>query len=441
MRVDRTTFAIFNGFCVMASGDFSTFFELLPIGAYRSTPDGRQIRANLALVRLDGYDTEAEMLEATKDLATEWYVDPQRRTLFKVLLAEHGRVVNFDSEVYRHKTRERIWVRVNSHVVYDDQGQICYYEGTVQEITHEYRARIALEESERRFRALTSLSSDWYWEIDTEFRFTRLDINQSGANLQATQMVLGKTRWALGSTNLTDAEWADHAACLERHEAFHNFEFQCHAGDDQLAWHSISGEPMHDEHGVFTGYRGIGRDVTERKTREDLIRDMAFHDPLTGLPNRRLLMERIRQALAISARRQQVSVLLFIDLDKLKHVNDEYGHDMGDLLLTEVANRIRRCVRVNDTVARLGGDEFIVLLEDSGESAEAATSHARNIGKKILCTLNQPYQLRCVKLQNTASVGALVVAELKHSPEELIMIADAAMYKAKALGGNRLVFF
>ncbi|MBP8018501.1 MAG: diguanylate cyclase [Hylemonella sp.] len=425
----------------MASRDFSTFFELLPIGAYRSTPDGRQIRANLALVRLDGYDTEAEMLEATKDLATEWYVDPQRRALFKALLNEHGRVVNFDSEVYRHKTRERIWVRVNSHVVHDDQGQICYYEGTVQEITHEYQARIALEESERRFRALTSLSSDWYWEIDTEFRFTRLDINQSGAHLQATQMVLGKTRQALGSLNLTDAEWADHMACLQRHEAFHNFEFQCYTGDEQLAWHSISGEPMYDERGVFTGYRGIGRDVTERKVSEELIRDMAFHDPLTGLPNRRFLMDRIRQALAISARRQQVSVLLFIDLDKLKQVNDELGHETGDLLLKEVANRIRRCVRVNDTVARLGGDEFIVLLEDSGESAEAAAAHARNIGKKILFTLNQPYQLCCAKLCNTASVGALVVAELKHSPEELIKTADAAMYKAKALGGNRLVLF
>jgi len=97
----------------MASADFSTFFELLPIGAYRSTPDGRQIRANAALVRLDGYESEAEMLAATKDLATEWYVDPQRRVLFKELLAKHGRVINFDSEVYRHKTRERIWVRVN----------------------------------------------------------------------------------------------------------------------------------------------------------------------------------------------------------------------------------------------------------------------------------------------------------------------------------------
>lgn len=423
----------------MSSGDFSTFFERLPIGAYRSTPDGRQIRANPALVRLDGYACEAEMLEATKDLASEWYVDPTRRALFKKLLAEHGRVVNFDSEVYRHKTRERIWVRVNSHVVHDERGEVLYYEGTVQEITNEYRAKIALEESERRFRALTSLSSDWYWETDAEFRFTRLDINQVEAGAQASHEVLGKTRQELGSTNLSEAEWGDHVACLQRQEVFRNFEFQCDVGGGRLAWHAISGEPMYNVDGSFAGYRGIGRDVTERKMREELIRDMAFHDPLTGLPNRRLLIERIQQALAISTRRQQVSVLLFIDVDKLKQVNDSRGHEIGDQLLTEVANRMRRCVRINDTVARLGGDEFVVLLEDSGESVEAAEAHAANVGRKVLAALGQPYLLANQTVMNSASVGAFVVSDLNCSPQELIKRADDAMYKAKMSGGNCLV--
>lgn len=437
----RTTLPVLRTFSYMASGDFSTFFELLPIGAYRSSPDGRQIRANAALVRLDGYDSEAEMLAATKDLASEWYVDPQRRALFKTLLEQHGRVVNFDSEVYRHKTRERIWVRVNSHVVHDDTGQVLFYEGTVQEITHEYRARIALEESERRFRAMTRLSSDWYWEIDTEFRFTRLDINRSDAYDPVPQDVIGKTRQELGAANLTGEDWAAHFACLKRREAFQNFEFQVIASDGSVVWHSISGEPIYDENGVFRGYRGVGRDVTERKVREEQIRDMAFHDPLTGLPNRRLLMDRIQQALVVSLRRQQASVLLFLDVDKLKQINDEMGHESGDMLLIEVANRIRSCVRLNDTVARLGGDEFVVLLEDSGKSAEEAAVHARRVGRKILQTLGQNHQIKNHTLQISASVGALVVTDAVRAPEELIKLADAAMYQAKSAGGNRIVFF
>jgi diguanylate cyclase (GGDEF)-like protein/PAS domain S-box-containing protein len=425
----------------MASADFSTFFELLPIGAYRSTPDGRQIRANAALVRLDGYESEAEMLAATKDLATEWYVDPQRRALFKELLAKHGRVINFDSEVYRHKTRERIWVRVNSHVVHDDKGEILFYEGTVQEITHEYQARVALEESEQRFRAMTTLSSDWYWETDTEFRFTRLDINQVDASISGADAVIGKTRQELGSLSLTQEDWARHLACMTRRESFHNFEFQVPVSDGRIVWHSISGEPMVDRQGGFLGYRGIGRDVSERRIREEQIRTMAFHDPLTGLANRRLLMERIEQTLAATTRRQQVAALLFVDVDKLKAVNDTLGHESGDRLLTQVAHRLRQCVRVNDTVARLGGDEFMVLLEDAGITVPAASAHAQQVCEKILQTLAQTYQIGGHSVQSSASVGALVVSDMAREPEELIMLADSAMYRAKSQGGNQVVFY
>ena len=143
---------------LMAIDDFSTLFDLLPIGAYRSSPDGRQLRANPALVRLDGYASEAEMLAATLDLAQEWYVDPTRREQFKAELAAHGRVVDFVSEGYRHKTRERIWVRVHSHVVRDAEGAVLYFEGTVQDITQEQQARLAVEALGSRL-ATTSCST------------------------------------------------------------------------------------------------------------------------------------------------------------------------------------------------------------------------------------------------------------------------------------------
>ena len=136
----------------------STLFELLPIGAYRSSPEGRQLRANAALVRLNGYDDEQQMLAAVNDIGSEWYVDAQRRAEFLRRMRHAGQVVDFVSEVYRHRTRERIWIRENAHVVHDADGRLLYYEGTVEDITRQYRAEKALQDSERRFRAFTERS-------------------------------------------------------------------------------------------------------------------------------------------------------------------------------------------------------------------------------------------------------------------------------------------
>ncbi len=139
----------------MAESDFSTLFELLPIGAYRSSAEGRQLRANPALVHLNGYASEGEMLASVNDIGREWYVDPQRRLIFLELMARDGRVLNFRSEIYRHKTREPMWVCENAHAVRNLDGSIRYFEGTVEDITESRRARMALLASERRFRALT----------------------------------------------------------------------------------------------------------------------------------------------------------------------------------------------------------------------------------------------------------------------------------------------
>ena len=139
----------------MHRSEFLTLFELLPIGAYRSTVGGRQLRANAALVRLNGYDTEAELLSAVNDIALEWYVDPEQRQRFRTLIERDGQVANFRSEVYRHKTRERIWVLENAHVVRGADGSPLFYEGTVEDVTALQHNQSALEFSERRFRALT----------------------------------------------------------------------------------------------------------------------------------------------------------------------------------------------------------------------------------------------------------------------------------------------
>jgi len=187
------------------NNDFSTLFDLLPVGAYRSSPSGKQLRANAALVRLNGYHTEAEMLEAVNDIGKEWYVDNDTRQRFRDLIERDGRVVNFRSEIYRHKTRERRWIVENAHIVYGADGSVLYYEGTVEDVTEAHQAQLALEANERRFRALTEKAQVLTLVCDAEATVLYAS--------PASAAMLGRTPEQLRGSNVFD--WMhphDHAA-------------------------------------------------------------------------------------------------------------------------------------------------------------------------------------------------------------------------------------
>jgi diguanylate cyclase (GGDEF)-like protein/PAS domain S-box-containing protein len=193
--------------------------------------------------------------------------------------------------------------------------------------------------------------------------------------------------------------------------------------------------------GAVTHYVGTFSDITERKVAESQIKELAFYDTLTKLPNRRLLLDRLRQALAASIRNDREGGLMFIDLDNFKTLNDTLGHACGDLLLQQAAERIAACIRTGDTVARLGGDEFVVMLEDLNENPRDAASQIRVVGEKILTILSQPYRLGGQESQGTASIGATLFGEHRDNIDELLTQADIAMYQAKASGRNSLRFF
>ena len=186
---------------------------------------------------------------------------------------------------------------------------------------------------------------------------------------------------------------------------------------------------------------GLVRDMTQDRRQLEEVHRLAFYDPLTGLPNRRLLMDRLKQALINSARSGAHGSLMFLDLDHFKQLNDSLGHDVGDLLLTQVAGRIQTCVRECDSLARLGGDEFVILLEGLSVEATEAAAEAEEIAGKILKALREPYRLGPHDYTSTPSIGIVLFLDSLDPVETLLKRADVAMYQAKAAGRNAARFF
>lgn len=195
------------------------------------------------------------------------------------------------------------------------------------------------------------------------------------------------------------------------------------------------------EDGTVTHYVGTHHDITERKIAEAKIKELAFFDPLTRLPNRTLLSDRLKQAKTVSHRNGTFGAAMFIDLDRFKTLNDTLGHDVGDLLLQQVAKRLTACVREGDTVARLGGDEFVVVLGSLSKNMDEALAQTEAVGEKLLATLNQSYRLEDVDHRSGASIGVTLFRGHEASIEDVMKRADLAMYKSKESGGNALHFF
>ncbi len=383
---------------------------------------------------MEGFEDGTELMEFQRqrgDFGTEYsWIDTAARPLMV------GQPVHGGPEYYLRKTRSGGTLEVKSRAL-PDGGVVR----TFADVTHFVEAQNALFKSESRFRSLTQLSSDWFWEQDENFRFVKMvgETFTSGTFPEAN--FIGKVRWETNVLGVSDEQWEDHKQALESHQIFRNFEFQRKDAQDKLHWISISGMPVYDADGGFRGYRGVGREVTEQKQREDESLRLAFYDTLTGLPNRRLLLDRLAQAMVTSGRSQRQCALLFIDLDNFKDLNDTLGHDVGDQLLEKVANRLVTCIRQGDTVARFGGDEFVVMLEDLHTEVNTAIDQVKTVAEKILATLNLPFDLQGKAHYSTPSIGITLFSGLNQGVEELLKRADLAMYKSKSAGRNTLRFF
>ena len=325
-------------------------------------------------------------------------------------------------------------------------GDIIAELGMARNITDRKRSENQLRNASEQFE-LALISAElgvWAQTLQPEasMRFEMDSRARAILGLSAQDLEHGKswTQW-VHPDDLPNAQ-LEMRRHLNNQTLFFEAEYRAQHHDGRWLWLSSrgkvvqtspSGEPMR--------VVGTVMDITARKGAEEAIRQMAFQDALTGLPNRRLLLDRLQQALLTSARHKRCGALLFLDLDKFKHLNDTLGHEVGDQLLQQVAQRILTNVRAVDTVARIGGDEFVVLIADLSESRDDAKLHASMVGQKILTSLNEPYDLGPHRHTSTPSIGATLFTGAELSPADVLRQADMAMYEAKAKGRNRLQFF
>ncbi|TEU27913.1 putative bifunctional diguanylate cyclase/phosphodiesterase [Alkanindiges illinoisensis] len=293
----------------------------------------------------------------------------------------------------------------------------------------------AIKESEARFRALTDLSSDWYWEQDAEFRITRFESGRASKDLPP-EMLLGKRLFESGITIKTPGGWEAHKAQLLAHQSFRDLILHFAMPDNLDIYISVSGEAVLDSHGILQGYRGVARDISEQKRADAKIEHLATHDSLTGLPNRVMYNQMLSIAVQSALRYGGSFAVLFIDLDRFKFINDTLGHEAGDQLLYEISTRFRQTLRTSDIVARLGGDEFVVLVPQVHEKKEIAL-----IARKIVDAAIAPFLLQGQECRVTASVGIAIFPDDGQDEVTLIKSADIAMYAAKEAGKNNYQFF
>ncbi len=294
----------------------------------------------------------------------------------------------------------------------------------------------ALQRSEGRLASLLSLSSDWIWEADAELAYTYVSEGILSAAGIAPAELIGQRHHLGANPDVPSEAGAAYEACIQGRQAFRDFTFS-HVRADGVKRHiRISGEPVFDAGGNFTGYRGVGSDVTLVTQAEQQVFELARFDSLTGLPNRNMFLGELDRAIARARRHEHPFAICFIDLDRFKVINDTLGHQAGDDMLRSKSRQLRDTVRQNDLVARLGGDEFGVLLEGSTDMGVLS-----GVAAKLLDVLAEPITIQGCSFLVTGSIGIATFPGDGDDAATLLKHADAAMYQAKANGKNNIQFY
>ena len=389
---------------------------------YRTDADGRLLRASKSLQRLLGY-TESEVVG--RDVVG-FYFDPGDRARFlQAMSAGKGTVAHFECRL-RHRDGREVWVSTNAHFVYDRDGNTIGVEGTARDITDLQRAREELRLAAQVFSA----ASESIVVVDPALNVVSvnpafgelLGLHADEAIGQRLHAFVLNENGRAGEREIRSAlkargQWTGEVWCRRRNGS----GFPC--------WLSLSA--VRDREGQIAHCVAILSDITERKAAQARFEFLAHHDPLTLLPNRLLLRERIEQSIARAARSDAALAVLFLDLDEFKRVNDTFGHQTGDAVLREIGRRLLRCVRNTDTVCRYGGDEFVIALTELND-----TSYLPEIAHKIRHDVQLPIRLQAGEVCLTCSVGTALYPLEGRDYDALMARADAAMYSTKRRAGE-----
>jgi len=323
----------------------------------------------------------------------------------------------------------------SAHATRNQSGEVLSIDGIVEDITERKQA-----EKDLRIAAAAFESQEGMFVTDANKVILRVNLAFTTITGYSAEDVIGKTPHILNSGKQSKefytAMWKNiHNTGTWEGEIWNRRK----SGDIYPEQLTITA--VRDATGIITNYVATLTDITKSKAAVNEIKNLAFYDPLTKLANRRLVLERLAHALSASARTGQYGALLFLDLDNFKTLNDTLGHNFGDLLLQQTAERLSNCLRESDTASRIGGDEFVVLLEALSNQDVGAATQAEVTGHKILAALNAPYELDTHTYNSSSSIGITLFDKRHIKPEELLKQADIAMYQAKREGRNALCFF
>ena len=402
--------------------------DIAPLGIFVNDRNGVPLYVNAALLEIIGQSGRQAVSRWPESIALE---DRERVKQEWADCVASGQTHRGCRRIVK-PDGEEIVAEIVSAPVLDWHGRVTRVTGTVQNITAQRRAaeaELALRRSEQRYRLMVDTAQEGVWLRDANALTVFVNRRMCEMLGYTADEMIGKPVYDFMSPDArADAE-RRFARRQKGESQQHDVCYKHKNGAD--VWTIVSGSPMYDDDGEFIGAMGMVTNITERKRQEETIRWQAFHDELTGLPNRSLLEERLGQLIAVSERQNLHVAVMFIDLDRFKQVNDSLGHDFGDRLLKIVADRIAGCLRQEDTIARMGGDEFTALLPGI-ENEEAVFA----VAGKILAVLADPVDLGEHEVYVSGSIGVSLHPVDGNDVQSLLKHADVAMYRSKEQGGN-----
>ena len=411
-------------------------------GFYTTTLDGVLISSNPAMVAICGDKSEQDLIARVSGNAGEWYVDQSRREEYKTLLAKYGKIEKLISEVRVGDDKRRIWISENARLVHSlTTGKPLYYEGTVVDITDTVKR---FEEQQRldklasyvpgglfqlkrtqagRYEVIYS-SSGFRDLLDFPHSIPQFDVNHFVTLIHPDDLPGYYAALQLSRRNMV--QWS------------HDFRVVTDGGKSK--WLKVQATPESTGEGIVL-WHGYLQDITASKADEALIRLLAFTDTLTRLPNRRFLVDRLQQTIVKCGHSGTHAAVLFIDIDHFKALNDALGHDAGDMLLVQIAQRLQKVAGKGNIVARLAGDEFVVLLNDIGDNEVMARHCVGGVAEKILGAFSTVFNLGKHEHQATCSIGAITFDGNSISVDDILKFADSSMYEVKRSGRNAFKIF